>query len=64
MKIYIVGMVGSGKSTLAGQLGQLLSLPVFHSDNVMHDGDRKRTEQDNFIIEDTWHDRFTSLLTV
>ena len=57
-------MVGSGKSTLAGQLGQLLSLPVFHLDNVMHDGDRKRSEQDNFIIEVTLRDRFTSLLPV
>lgn len=64
MKIYIVGMVGSGKSTLAGQLGDLLDVPVFHLDNVVHDGDRKRSEQDNFIIEDTLCVRFTSLLTV
>ncbi|KZK36598.1 hypothetical protein [Lactococcus taiwanensis] len=64
MKIYIVGMVGSGKSTLARQLGDLLDVPVFHLDNVVHDGDRKRSEQDNFIIEDTLRDRFTSLLTV
>ncbi|WP_276871344.1 hypothetical protein [Lactococcus taiwanensis] len=56
--------------------GQLLLLPVFHLDNVVHDGERKRSEQEvsgliqqilqdeNFIIEDTFRDRFTSLLTV
>lgn len=75
-KIYIVGTVGSGKSTLARQLGDLLDVPVFHLDNVVHDGERKRSEQEisgliqqilqdeNFIIEDTLRDRFTSLLPV
>lgn len=46
MKIYIVGTVGSGKSTLAKQLGELLSICVFPLDDVVHDGKRRRSEQE------------------
>ncbi|RZI49938.1 hypothetical protein EQJ87_08315 [Lactococcus kimchii] len=74
MKIYIVGTVGSGKSTLARQLGELLSISVFPLDDVVHDGKRRRSEQEisdltqqilqqeKFIIEDTLREQFTGLL--
>lgn len=36
MKIYIVGTVGSGKSTLALKMGQILEIPIYHLDEVVH----------------------------
>ena len=74
MKIYIVGTVGSGKSTLARKLSEKNSMRVFHLDNIVHEGERNRTDKEVFesiecifknecfIIEDTLRERFIPLL--
>ena len=74
MKIYIVGTVGSGKSTLARKLSEKNSMRVFHLDNIVHEGERNRTDKEVFesiecifknecfIIEDTLRERFNPLL--
>jgi len=36
MKIYIVGAVASGKSTLAIQLSELIGVPYYALDEVVH----------------------------
>lgn len=59
MKIYIVGVVGSGKSTLARKMGELLDIPVYHLDEVVHEknktfevGNHKRSDVE---IEQIFH---------
>ena len=53
MKIYIVGTVGSGKSTLSDRLSELLEIPVYHLDDIVHVkneksilGNTKRTDKE------------------
>ncbi|MDR2977599.1 MAG: AAA family ATPase [Streptococcaceae bacterium] len=46
MKFYIVGSVGAGKSTLARRISEILSIPVYHLDEVVHKNDTS-TEIDN-----------------
>lgn len=48
MKIYIVRTVGSGKSTLARKLSEKNSMRVFHLDNIVHEGERNRTDKEVF----------------
>lgn len=36
MKIYITGSVASGKSTLARRISQIIEIPCYHLDEVVH----------------------------
>ena len=48
-KIAIIGCGGAGKSTLSTELGNLLSLPVFHLDNIYWNPNWVPSEHDDFI---------------
>ena len=59
MKIFIVGPVASGKTTLARKLSELLDIPYFELDSIVHDdyNSIKRSEDEqrsliNKIIRD------------
>ena len=59
MKILVIGEIASGKSTFAHKLGERLSLPVIHLDEMMDsvgrrdkDGVRKMIEQE--IQNEDW----------
>ena len=46
MKILIIGSVGSGKSTFARKLGEILDIPVYEIDLIVHN-DQKNVKRTN-----------------
>jgi len=60
-KIIVIGPSGSGKSTLAIKLSKILSLPIYHLDNIWWNKDKSHISRDEFDIklsnilsEDNW----------
>ncbi|WP_041138874.1 AAA family ATPase [Beduini massiliensis] len=45
-RIYIIGTVGSGKSTFAHRLSMRYSIPHFELDDVVYNGNYKRTQKE------------------
>ncbi len=61
VQVIIIGCGGSGKTTLSHQLGDLLSIPVHHLDNLFWKSGWVKVERDAFfqmqeeiISGDTW----------
>lgn len=60
VKIYITGSVASGKSTLARRISQIIEIPCYHLDEVVHipapeeaSGNKKRLiEERNALFHD------------
>lgn len=59
-RIYIIGPVASGKTTLARTLSTRLNIKMYELDNIVFDGDNKRSNEDiktlfkNILKEKSW----------
>ncbi len=60
-KICIVGPSGAGKSTFSHKLGDMLSLPVYHLDNIFWHKDKTHVDREEFdnrlreiLAKDRW----------